>query len=104
MTKFTKEIETKMRDLGKSLKLQLDFAKAADMTRPDDQLQFAQNNSRSAILMIDLIRELSMPWLTPAASDKPDSVKPRSRRNRFNERPTARSISDFSLMGRLCLT
>ncbi len=67
MTKFTKEIETKMRDLGKSLKLQLDFAKAADMTRPDDQLQFAQNNSRSAILMIDLIRELGITKADDAA-------------------------------------
>lgn len=60
MTEFTKDIETKMRDLGKSLKLQLDFAKAADMTKPDDQLQFAQNNSKSAILMIDLIRDLGI--------------------------------------------
>ena len=60
MTAFTKETEQKMRDLGQSLKLQFDFAKAADMTQQKDQLQFAQNNAKSALLMIDLIQELGI--------------------------------------------
>lgn len=60
MTGLTKETEQKIRDLGQSLKLQLDFAAAADMTKQDDQLQLAQNNHKTAALMIDLMRDLKI--------------------------------------------
>jgi hypothetical protein len=60
MTAFTKEIEDKIRDLGLALKLQMDFAAAADMTRQDDRLQLVQNNAKAAALMIGLIRELKL--------------------------------------------
>lgn len=60
MTGLTKETEQKIRDLGQSLKLQLDFVAAADMTKQDDQLQLAQNNHKTAALMIDLMRDLKV--------------------------------------------
>jgi len=60
MTSLTKETEQKIRDLGQSLKLQLDFAASADMGKREDQLQLAQGNHKVAGLMIDLIRELKI--------------------------------------------
>lgn len=60
MTAFTKEIEDKIRKLGQSLKLQLDFAAAADMGDHDDRLEFLQMNTKSAGLVLDLVRELKI--------------------------------------------
>ncbi len=60
MTAFTKEIEDKIRTLGQALKLQMDFAAAADMTAQKDALQFAQNNAKTAMLMIELIQTLKL--------------------------------------------
>lgn len=66
MTGLTKETEQKIRDLGQSLKLQLDFAAAADMTNRDDQLQLAQNNHKTASLMIDIMREMKITAMNDA--------------------------------------
>lgn len=66
MKGLTVETEQKIRDLGQSLKLQLDFAASADMTKRDDQLQLAQGNHKVAGLMIDLIRELKITAATDA--------------------------------------
>ncbi len=60
MAKLTKKIESQIRDLGLALKLQLDFAAAADMTKPADQMTLAQNNMRAGIIMIDLIKALNI--------------------------------------------
>lgn len=60
MTALSKETEQKVRDLGQSLKLQLDFAASADLGKRDDQLQLAQGNHKVAGLMIDLIRDLKI--------------------------------------------
>jgi len=60
MAEFTKEIEDKIRGLGLALKLQMDFAAAADMRKPEDQMQFAQNNMKAGLVMVDLIKELGI--------------------------------------------
>lgn len=60
MTALKQDTEQKIRDLGQSLKLQMDFAAAADLAKRDDQLTLAQNNYKAASLMIDLMRDLKI--------------------------------------------
>lgn len=62
MTAWNETIESQIRDLGQSLKLQLDFTAAADMNKTEDRMKLAQNNNGVAGKMIGLMQALSIPF------------------------------------------
>lgn len=60
MANFTPETESKIRNLGKAIKLQLDFIAAADFTKPAEQQKLAQNGMAGAKLQFELMKELGL--------------------------------------------
>ena len=60
MSAYPIETDNKIRDLGKSLKLQLDFLAAADITQRDDQLKNIEMNAKTATLMVQVMRDLQI--------------------------------------------
>jgi len=60
MTEFTPALDKQIRDFGRMLKLQLDFAAAADLKKEDDQLEFASRNNQTAGALIRLMQVLQI--------------------------------------------
>jgi hypothetical protein len=60
MSQYTGDIDKRIRVLAQSLKMQLDFAAAADMNSPQDQIGFAERNHRVALSMIALMKDLGI--------------------------------------------